>query len=92
MMKMVFMNYQFRSISGKEALSVMFHFILYNQKFLSDEGMSNDWEDDKYHTPYYPLLSDQYLTVNNGILESLEKEYVDKQIHCQVHSSRPKKE
>ena len=54
--------------------------------------MSNDWEDDKYHTAYYPLLSDQYLTVNNGILESLEKEYVDKQIHCQVHSSRPKKE
>ena len=36
--------------------------------------MSNDWEGDKYHTPYYPLLSDQYLTVNDGILESLEKE------------------
>ena len=35
--------------------------------------MSNDWEDDKYHTPYYPLLSDQYLTVNNGILECIPK-------------------
>ncbi len=54
--------------------------------------MSNDWEGDKYHTPYYPLLSDQYLTVNDGILESLEKEYADKQIHCQIRSSRPKKE
>ena len=54
--------------------------------------MSNDWEGDKYHTPYYPLLSDQYLTVNDGILESLEKEYADKRIHCQIRSSRPKKE
>lgn len=92
MMKMVFLNDQYRTISGKEALSVVIPFMYNLQKVLPEECINGeDWNDDRYASVHYPLLGEQYLTVNEGILDSLEKEYADKQIKLQVRSTHSKK-
>lgn len=92
MMKMVFLNDQYRTISGKEALSVVISFIYNLQRVLPEECINGkDWNDDKYASVHYPLLGEQYMTVNEGILDSLEKEYADKQIKLQVRSTHSKK-
>lgn len=54
--------------------------------------MNKNWDGDNYAAPRYPLLGEQYMTVNDGILESLEKEYADKDLHIHIRSARPKKE
>ena len=60
--------------------------------FSAAENISNNWDGDNYAAARYPLLGEQYMTVNDGILESLEKEYADKHIAMHIRSTRPKKE
>ena len=56
------------------------------------EKILNEWKEDSYADPHYPLLAEQYMTVNDGILKSLGEEYADKNLPIAIRSTRPKKE
>lgn len=54
--------------------------------------MNKDWKGDEYAAPHYEALGERYMTLNDGILDSLEEEYKDRGEKMVVHSSRVKKE
>lgn len=92
MMRMVFLNENYKSVTGKEALSVSTYWNDKCKKCTPAACNNTNWDEDLCHAPHYEQLADHYLTLHEGILDSLSAEYKDKSISLQIRSSRPKKE
>ena len=91
-MKMVFLNKNYRSVSGRDALSVLLLYsIMYDvQAFCSEMAANEEWNDDKHSIPECKKLGEQYLALDNGILASSEAIYEKKGLKVQVRSSHAK--
>lgn len=91
-MKMVFLNENYRSVTGKEALIVSPYWIDEDQNHAPAACNNTNWDGEVCYAPHYEKLAEHYLALHEDILDSLSAEYKDKSISLQIRSSRPKKE
>ena len=89
-MKMVFLNKNFRSVTGRDALSVSSLLVYDVQAYCSEMAANEEWDGDKHSIPECKELGEQYLTLDNGILSSSEAIYEKKGLKVQVRSTHAK--
>ena len=89
-MKMVFLNKNFRSVTGRDALAVNICYMYDQQAYCSEVDANEEWDGDKHSIPECKELSEQYLALDNGILSSSEAIYEKKGLKVQVRSTHAK--
>ncbi|KAK8801720.1 hypothetical protein WA588_006006, partial [Blastocystis sp. NMH] len=74
MMRMVFLDSHYRTVLGKDVFAEI------------APSLCNDvnWDEDRCSAPHHKELADQYISLNEGIKDSLEADYKDKLIPLQI--------